>query len=130
MKQLLKELKKLNFPSDQYAIFGSGPMGIRGLKEINDLDVVVSGGLYEKLKNKFKEEKPGQIKIGNVEIFPCWNALIEKPEEVIKRAENIHGFKFITLPDLIQWKSKMGREKDKKDIEIIEEFLNGENTRS
>jgi len=35
-KQLLKELKKLNLPINEYAIYGSGPMAIRKLRDVSD----------------------------------------------------------------------------------------------
>jgi hypothetical protein len=123
INSLLDELKKLNLPPNQYAIYGSGPMGIRKIKEINDLDIVVKNDLYKKLLEKHKETKLGCLSIGKIEIYPARNALIDNPDEVIDRSETIDGYKFITLKDLIDWKRKMGREKDLKDIELIEEYL-------
>lgn len=41
-EQLLEKLKRLNLPSEQYAIFGSGPMAVRDLKEANDIDLIVT----------------------------------------------------------------------------------------
>jgi hypothetical protein len=123
MQQLLKGFKNLNLDSSKYAIYGSGPMGIRGLKEINDLDIIVTDEYYLELLKKYPEKEKGKIVIGNIEIFPAWNAIIDEPDKVIERAEMIDGFKFIILEDLISWKNKMGREKDLVDIELIERFL-------
>lgn len=36
------KLTRLNLPINQYAITGSGPMGARGLKDIGDIDIIVS----------------------------------------------------------------------------------------
>ncbi|MDZ7611671.1 MAG: hypothetical protein U5L10_02815 [Candidatus Moranbacteria bacterium] len=112
-------------PEDQYAVYGSGPMAVRGIREASDLDLMVKDEFYEELKNKYKEEAKGKIKLeqGKIEIFPAWNSLVDNPEEVISRAELIKGFKFIKLGDLIDWKRKMGRDKDFKDIRLIENFL-------
>ena len=94
--ELLKKLRELDLPSGQYAIYGSGPMAVRGLRDACDLDIMVKDRLYEKLRKKHKEVKPGCIKIGNdIEIFSSFNALINNPDEVIKRAETFQGFKFI-----------------------------------
>jgi len=123
MKKLLAKLKKLNLPSRQYAIYGSGPLGIRGIKKVKDLDIVVKDDLYKKILKKYQEIRSGCIKIGNIEIFPTWNAIISEPDKVINRAEEIDGFKFIRLSDLIIWKKKMGRKKDFQDIKLIEEYL-------
>ena len=47
----LDELAKLGLPKYQFAIFGSGPMGIRGLRECDDLDIIVKPDLWNKLKD-------------------------------------------------------------------------------
>ena len=49
----LEELKCLNLPSGEYAIIGSGPMAIRGLREANDIDVVVKKTLWLELLKRF-----------------------------------------------------------------------------
>jgi len=45
----LDELRDLNLPKEEFVIFGTGPMAIRGLKENNDLDIVVCENLWNKL---------------------------------------------------------------------------------
>jgi predicted nucleotidyltransferase len=123
-KRLLKKLNKLNLPDGNYAVLGSGPMTVRGLRDAEDLDVVVKDELYEKLRQEYKEVEFGHIKIGDdIEIFSSSNILISNPDEVINRAETFKGFKFIRLEDLIKWKEKMGRKKDFEDIESIKEYL-------
>ena len=37
----LDEVKRLNLPKDKFAIFGSGPIAIRGLREARDIDLIV-----------------------------------------------------------------------------------------
>lgn len=122
--QLLKKLKQLNLPEDQYAIFGSGPMAVRGLKEAKDVDLVVTQKLYDALKQKYTEIKPGQMIIdGVIEICSPDYSLVDHCEEVIKHSEMIDGFRFMRLDDLLKWKREMGRDKDYKDIKIIEKYL-------
>jgi len=50
---LLEELKKLNFPKDKYAVFGSGPLAIRNIREAHDLDVIVTHDFFQELCNKY-----------------------------------------------------------------------------
>ena len=50
-KELLSNLKQLNIAPGTFAIFGSGPMAVRGLKEPNDLDVIVIKSVYDTFKN-------------------------------------------------------------------------------
>ena len=55
---LIDEIKKLNFQSDDFIIVGSGPMVIRGLKELNDIDIIVSRELFDECK---KDDRWKQI---------------------------------------------------------------------
>ena len=48
-KELLKKVKELNLPQNQYAIFGSGPLAIRGIRDSNDIDLIVKKKLWNKL---------------------------------------------------------------------------------
>ena len=122
MQELLNELNKLNLPKDEFAIFGSAVMAIKGIREAKDIDLIVTNELYKKLIKKYKEIKPGIIQVGNIEIIASWNSLIKNPEEVIKNSERIGDYNYIRLKDLIAWKKKMGREKDKNAITLIKEY--------
>lgn len=126
-KQVLKEFKKLNLPEASYVIYGSGPLGVRGIREIHDLDVVVNDNLYQQLLEKYPETEKKFIKIGNIEIIPARNSLINNLEDVITRADVINGLRFVKLEDLLVWKKKMGRQKDFKDIKLIENYLKPKN---
>lgn len=124
--KLLKKFKKLNLPDGEYAIYGSGPLGARGIRDVNDLDVIVSNGLYLKLKEKYsKNFKKDRITIGKIEIYPCWKwePKINQLENAIKQSELIEGIRFIRLNDMINYKKKMGRTKDFDDIKLIESYF-------
>ena len=49
----LNELKTLDFPQDKFAIFGSGPMAIRGIRESHDIDIIVKYDLWDELEHKY-----------------------------------------------------------------------------
>lgn len=46
---------------------------------------------------------------------------------LIKNAEIINGIPFLPLSELIKFKKALGREKDFKDIELIEQYLKNNN---
>jgi hypothetical protein len=46
-------------------------------------------------------------------------------QNIIDKAEIIDGLTFVRLEEVLKWKKMMNREKDKKDIEIIENYLRG-----
>jgi hypothetical protein len=117
--KLLEEFKKLSLPDGQYAIFGSGPLAIRGIRKAQDLDVVVRAGLCRRILRNHPKARVGCIKIGNIEIIHTGRY----SKKVIEKAEMIKGFRFTRLKDLKIEKKKMGREKDFKDIELIDDYL-------
>jgi hypothetical protein len=131
-RKLLKEFQKLNLPDGQYVIYGSGPLAVRGLRGAQDLDVVVSDELYQKLLKKYPETKKKAtkllssvrfIRVGDIELIPASFSLIKDFEQAVDRADKIGGFRFVCLKDLLRWKKKMARPKDFEDIKLIQEYL-------
>ena len=125
-KKLLEELRKLNLPVDSYVIFGSGSMSVRGIRESSDLDIIVSDKVWQDFIKKYstKNNNKSIIQIGNIEICKDLLPWLDNSEELIKRSELIDGFPFSTLEDTLKLKEKFGREKDREDIKLIEEYLN------
>ncbi|KKQ34417.1 MAG: hypothetical protein US52_C0060G0006 [candidate division WS6 bacterium GW2011_GWA2_37_6] len=129
MLNYIEELKKLHLPEGQYAIFGSGPLAIRNIRASHDIDIIVTKKLWKKLIEKYNtkiQSDPVSIKIGNIEIFYNWMELTDKIEEMINTAEIINELPFVQLKYVLEWKESMGREKDKKDIELINKYLEKE----
>jgi hypothetical protein len=123
----LDELSVLNLPIEKYAIFGSGPIAIRNLRESNDVDIIVKQDLWDLLISKYPtslHNNPTCLKIGNIEIFKSWLTLSVGIDEMIGSAEIIEHFPFVQLRYVVEWKIKSGREKDTKDVKLIEEYNN------
>lgn len=125
-------LKALNLPVGQYAITGSGALGIRNLRPIGDIDIIVTSDLWNILEAKY-----GVIDKNSVRkiVFPgsIVEALGENSfyteekdkdaptiQDRIANAEIIEGLPFESLEHVLYYKRKMGREKDKQDIKMIE----------
>ncbi|EKE06910.1 MAG: hypothetical protein ACD_18C00239G0001 [uncultured bacterium] len=125
-KKLLEELRKLNLPVDSYVIFGSGSMSVRGIRESSDLDIIVSDKVWQDFIKKYstKNNNKSIIQIGNIEICKDLLPWLDNSEELIERSEIIDGFSFLTLEDTLKLKEKFGREKDREDIKLIQEYLN------
>lgn len=118
----LEELKGLNLPSDQYAVFGSGPLAIRGIRENKDIDIIAKPGLWDKLSREYGKDD-GSIEIGHVEVYRNWDPLPDSIEKLIDGADIIGGIRFVKLKYLLEWKKSVGREKDKRDIKLIEDYV-------
>lgn len=129
IKELLKKLKELNLPKGKFAIFGSGPMCVRGLREIGDLDIMVTDDVYNEFKKrpdfKAKKDKNGNeyLEKDNIEIYADWHLDDWDEKKMIQEAEIIDGFPFVRLEEVLRWKKLRNREKDIKDIKLIEEYL-------
>jgi hypothetical protein len=125
--RLLNELRALALPPGQYAVFGSGPMGVRGLREIRDVDVIVSASLFAELSLRYgaQEHAHGlnKIQVGNVELLDGWYPDVGALQTLIDEADWIDGLPFVKLAKVLEWKEKFGRSKDGPDIETIKAHL-------
>ena len=75
-------------------------------------------------KYSTKNNNKSIIQIGNIEICKDLLPWLDNSEELIERSEIIDGFSFLTLEDTLKLKEKFGREKDREDIKLIQEYLN------
>lgn len=130
--KLLQELKALNLPNDQYVIIGSGPLAVRNLREAQDLDILASDSLWNELSQKYPvipQNPPDieKIQIGNIEFVgqgsTYKDSSIATLYEILNTADFIQGHCYINLKLLRKIKLKKAREKDLKDIELINQFI-------
>jgi hypothetical protein len=125
MEYLISELKKLNLPKNEYSVFGSGPMAIRGLKEPGDLDIIVTEQLWKSLKEKYelvKKENYEYLTINGIDIFNEWTHPDYNISKLIEESDIIDDIRFVKLETVLEWKKRRDSEKDKKDIELIEQY--------
>ncbi|MBN2585603.1 hypothetical protein JXA59_03070 [Patescibacteria group bacterium] len=139
MKKLLAELRQLQLPEGEYVVFGSGPMGIRGIRDCGDLDLLITDWLWDQLvadghqpivKNFDMTDADGQsvhvhqeqLQIGNIELGRRFN--IERTrEEIMNDPDMFEGIPFAKLAYVLEWKRNFNRPKDKADVKLIEEYL-------
>ena len=130
---LLTELDALKLPENKYVIVGSGPLGVRGIRESQDLDILVNDDLWEKLSNKYGIlNKNGNLAIrisDTIEVFGNKTFLNQLPdnttvEEQIKNAETIESHPFQSLEHLKFFKKIGGRQKDLDDIILLQDLIN------
>ncbi len=126
--ELFEKVKELGLPSGSYAIFGSGPMAVRGLRECRDIDLVVTEELFEEYKSASGWElkdaggKEMLAKDG-IEMAADWGPGEWDVEQLIEDADIIENLPFVRLAEVLRWKKLLKREKDLKDIEIIEDYF-------
>lgn len=122
-------VQSLKFPLDGYIVVGSGSMAARGIREFKDIDIVAKKELWDRLKTEGWEEcffeSRRYLRKGIVEVFFDFKCGTYQPEtdDLIAGAEMIQGVPFLKLDELVAFKRELGREKDIRDISLIEKYL-------
>jgi len=112
--ELKRYLEKNNIPKEQTCIVGSATLSLIGIREHNDIDIVLHSDFDERLsKHPFIE----QAKKPWSEIFSDDDLVENKDLHIIFK-----GFKFV-IPELIYHrKSWHNRPKDKEDVLDLDEY--------
>ena len=131
-KELLSKVRELDLAQGTFAIFGSGPMAVRDLKEPNDLDIIVTKEVYEKFKSVdgwieklFHEGEDYYLEKDGIELWNTWGPGDWDIANMIETAEMIEGLPYVTLDHVLAWKKKNNRQKDIIDIAKIKKYLTG-----
>ena len=130
--EIIAKVNEQNFPEGSYIIFGSCPMAILGIRESNDIDMLVSEELHKELKEKgwkkiIKSPKDHPLTFDVFEAHDHWNFSSYNPtlEELLSRAIEVKGVMFASIEDVKKWKASSGRDKDFIDIDLIDSYLKG-----
>ena len=122
-QEILDRLKAFPYDRNEYWIVAGSAMVIYGIREqTGDIDLGCSAKMADLLESDgvpFGRTKDGyrRFRAGeDIEIFEEWlyDSLLW-----------FDGFQVISLKGLTEMKRNIGREKDLRDIETIEKFLNG-----
>ena len=118
-------LKELNIPKEDFVIYGSAPMVLRGLKEKNnDLDVLVRSSLWEQLSVKYPNNINGDyIDINGVSFTRTSKNFLGDIDEAIEKSDVIDGYNILSILETKRWKEKVGGERHLSDAKIIDEYL-------
>ena len=129
----INELDELKIPKNKILITGSSTLALYGLRDNNDLDVSVTKDIFNKLskdkkfKHQIAESGSKILSYKNVDIhnknWPFNNTV----ENELKRSLIINGYYFYSIYRLLEWKKKVNRPKDQKDIKMISEFTKSNN---
>jgi hypothetical protein len=127
-QDFFQRVKELRLPMGKYALFGSASLGIRGLKECHDIDIIVTEDLWNDYKDKGWEQRTNPKGVtclwnNEIELWKEWGPGSWDIEKLIEEAELIDGLPFVRLETVLDWKKQNCRPKDLKDIETIEMFL-------
>lgn len=128
--EIIKKVKELEFPERSYVVFGSCPLALAGIREANDIDMLVTLEVWRRMKlENWKElDKGGSDRPLVHDVFEMhtnWNFSSYNPtlEELLVNATFVDGVAFASLNEVRKWKVLSGRPKDLADIALIDSYL-------
>ncbi|MBO6061461.1 MAG: HAD family hydrolase [Clostridia bacterium] len=119
--EIIEKLRSLPFDKRDYWVVAGAAMALYGVREeTNDIDLGCTHALAERLQAEGYSAAPApdgtrRFKLpGDIEVFENWLC------GTVAEAE---GLPVVSLPGLVEMKRRLGRDKDLRDLRLIEEFL-------
>lgn len=130
----LEFLRGLNLPREDYAIFGSGPLMIRGIIESSeDLDVVCRGDAWDRVQSQGHLRYLDDFDVtiaefldGGLTFGTRWGIGDFCVDQLIDTAEIIEGLPFVRLRHVIDYKQIADRPKDREHLYAWRKYSAGE----
>jgi hypothetical protein len=124
---LFDSLRSLGLPDDDYAVFGSGPLIVRGIIEAtNDLDVISRGAAWEKACElgelvTLPEHDVDVISFvnGAITVGTSWAYGNVDMDGLIDTAEIVDGIPFARLEHVVKYKQIARRPKDLEHLRLL-----------
>jgi len=129
--ELFEVVRGLGLPGGDYAIFGSGPLIVRGIVEAtNDLDIICRGEAWELVR------EIGELSTFEGDGNECVNLYGERItfgitwkygtfdlDELIDTAEIVDNLPFVRLEHVVAYKEAANRPKDREHLNLMEGWL-------
>lgn len=128
-------LNELNLPKGEWVVFGGACLTAHGIRITSDLELFVTQDLFNKLKEQGWEEKTAGstgakyvMKIYHdvpvLAFVQCGSRKwVPNVASYLKDPEIISGYPFMPLKEMFEWKKATAREKDLRDVELINNFF-------
>ena len=127
MIEKIKYLKHIPFYKEDIIIFGSSVLIAHGINIVNnDIDVIVKPeklDLYLKTRGIQLNRNESYNYINKIELYYALDIINKTYNQINSNADIIDGYTFINLSDLKLLYMKLGRNKDKEKIVIINSLL-------
>jgi len=119
-----EKIQELNLPYGSFFVVGSGILNALGIRESGDIDMIVSDSVYQKFEADGWQQGswPGQtvLQRDEFELGRWWDG--KTVDELLKTAQVVDGIPYLNLDDVYTWKNAKGREKDLRDLKLIDEY--------
>ena len=119
--EMIEKLKAFPYDPAEYWVITGGAMVLYGIREeSSDIDLGCTAQMADRLEQEgylYKVTDDGNrwFKLGNdIEVFENW---------LFDTVDHVDGIPVISVQGLIEMKKDLGREKDLRDIALINDFL-------
>lgn len=130
---VIGRIKALGLPQGSFVVIGSGILAALGIRQTSDIDLAADGATYEMLaaeSREWTEEDTGHgLRLmssdGVIEVWRDWSPAPSgdwSVEELLRDAVVIDGVAFVSLERVRRWKLWRGREKDLRDVALIDAY--------
>jgi len=133
MLDFKKELAKYNLDESNSVVIGSGILNSLGIRESRDIDAVLEEKTFQNLKkdSSLIETQNGYgaklLTNDSVEFSDRWyidsRGIDLSFEDLVQQSSVIDGVRYVDLELLLEIKKLWAREKDLKDVELIQNYL-------
>lgn len=122
-EEVVKRLKELNLPKDEYYVLSGASLVLRGIREqCSDIDLCISEELFEKIKNKLKMTSDKLNECGFYHLSDSLEIVVDKKYRF--NMEEGEEFNYEDINTILAFKKSRNLSKDQRDIANIEKYLN------
>ena len=129
-KEIAVEVKSLGLPQGSYVVCGSCPLAVLGIREANDIDLLVTPEVLQNLKfagweqvNKGPNDAPYTSGVFEAHANRDFSTYRPTLEELLATATVVDGVPFASLHHVRRWKVVSDRPKDLADVKLIDEYI-------
>lgn len=133
---IFEKVKKLNLPFGKYVVLSGSALEGYGIRKSGDVDILVTTDVYEDLKSRegwlehIFDDGRRVVTKEDYEIgdnFYVVGKYEPTREHLIQTATIIQGVPFMSIEEVLKFKKSLMRDKDVKDIALIEKYLEERN---
>lgn len=123
-KDIISIINKYKLDKEQFVVISSSALVLNDVKEsANDIDISCSEEYYNYLLKNYKCKYEKTNKLGE-NIYLIDNIINFGVSYKPKKIKIVEGIKVASLEDTLEFKKSLNRQKDRKDIDLINHILN------
>jgi hypothetical protein len=129
--RLLQRVRQMGLDPQHFVIFGSAPLFAHGLRaDIQDLDVLARGSAWAQVVSSgspafgtYTGDSVRQFHGGRIQFSERWISDAFDTDILIAEADVVDGVRFAKLSEVLRYKERLNRHKDRADIAALRKHL-------